>query len=135
MNNRTRTKSTGSLSLSIQSQWSNLMFCSHTRLNQYVGWNISPLRCVVSFQHFVKVNRTMIKVTHFPILSLMLAYKRLTLSYYNYQPVALAGQHAISENRRVREPSTVTYQNVVHLRRSSDSCPMVALPFVRHKQA
>lgn len=40
----------------------------------------------------------------------MLAYERLTLSYYAYQPVELAGQHVISKNRRVREPSIVTYR-------------------------
>lgn len=44
-----------------------------------ISWVLTPLRYFIPFRQYVKINRTMIKVTHFPILFLICAYERIIL--------------------------------------------------------
>lgn len=90
------------------------------------GWLLAPLRYVLTFRHFVKLNRTLIKFTHLPILFSIWAYEGLILSRHVYEPTDLVeqrGRHAhrqpaftlrgpgdlFSPGARLREPSVTTF--------------------------
>lgn len=44
-----------------------------------IAWLITPLRYFVPFRRFVKVNRTIIKITHFPVLFSIFLYEKSIL--------------------------------------------------------
>jgi hypothetical protein len=44
-----------------------------------IAWFITPLRYFVPFRRFVKVNRTIIKITHFPVLFIIFVYEKSIL--------------------------------------------------------
>jgi hypothetical protein len=90
------------------------------------GWLLAPLRYVLTFRHFVRLNRTLIKVTHVPMLFSIWAYERLILSRHVYEPTDLVeqrGRHTsrqpaftlrgpadlFSPGARLREPSVTTF--------------------------
>ncbi len=94
-----------------------------------IQWLLTPLRYVVPFRQFVKVNRTVIKVTHFPVLFIIYAYERLILRRTVYESTDLiehrgrsgpevrafeapgAGLNVFSpKHSRLREPSVATFQ-------------------------
>ncbi|KAF2157516.1 hypothetical protein K461DRAFT_289823 [Myriangium duriaei CBS 260.36] len=90
-----------------------------------VSWTISPLRFIMPFRQFVKINRTIIKVTHFPILFSIFTYERLILSKITYEPTDMIERPMISKaqpvafgpskqaevhRNRLREPSVVSYR-------------------------
>lgn len=52
---------------------------SYTAPLNLLAWILHPLRLFVPFRQFVKLNRTAIKITHFPILVLIFLYERTTL--------------------------------------------------------
>lgn len=52
---------------------------SYTAPLNLLAWVLHPLRFLVPFRQFVKLNRTAIKVTHFPILMLIFLYERTAL--------------------------------------------------------
>ncbi|KAI9797136.1 MAG: hypothetical protein M1833_005651 [Piccolia ochrophora] len=54
-----------------------------------VAWLLTPLRYVVSFRQFVRLNRTVIKVTHFPILFAIYVYERVILRAIAFEPTDL----------------------------------------------
>ena len=45
-----------------------------------LGWIITPLRYIMPFWQFVKLNRTIIKITHFPVLFSICVYEKASLS-------------------------------------------------------
>ncbi|KAE9969753.1 hypothetical protein EG328_006684 [Venturia inaequalis] len=90
------------------------------------GWVLAPLRYVLTFRHFVKLNRTLIKLTHLPILFLIWGYEGLILARHVYEPTDLVEQRGRHTNRqpaftlrgpgdlfspgaRLREPSVTTF--------------------------
>lgn len=97
---------------------------SYIAPSNVLGWCLSPLRYCVPFRHYVKINRTAIKATHFPILFLIFAYERVHLSQYAFEPAeqvemqgrkkariptfALNGQQNIFSPAAVRQPSITT---------------------------
>ncbi|KAH0613298.1 uncharacterized protein H6S33_009678 [Morchella sextelata] len=52
---------------------------SYTAPLNLLAWIIHPLRFFIPFRSFVKLNRTAIKITHFPILVLIFLYERTAL--------------------------------------------------------
>lgn len=91
-----------------------------------LGWLLTPLRYIMPFHQFVKLNRTIIKVTHLPILWAIFAYERLILSRLAYEPTELVEQRGrvpsrlpafsirgpndlFSPRTRLREPSVTTF--------------------------
>lgn len=52
---------------------------SYTAPLNLLAWILHPLRFVVHFRHFIKLNRSAIKITHFPILALIFLYERTAL--------------------------------------------------------
>jgi len=78
------------------------------------------------FRQFIKFNRTIIKVTHVPILLLIYVYEKLRLARFSYEPDELIEQHGrrttlipfalngppdlFSPGTRLREPSITAFQ-------------------------
>lgn len=60
-----------------------------------LGWLLSPLRYLVPLRQYVKFNRTIIKVTHSPILFVIFAYERLIMarSSFGRTPDLLTQHH------------------------------------------
>ncbi|KAK5141836.1 hypothetical protein LTR04_002446, partial [Oleoguttula sp. CCFEE 6159] len=91
-----------------------------------LGWLFTPLRYFMPFRQFVRLNRTVIKVTHFPVLFIIFVYERVILSHIAYEPTDLverrgrstgrlpgfsqgAAMDLFSPGRRLREPSVTTF--------------------------
>lgn len=92
------------------------------------AWLLTPLRYVMPFRKFVKLNRTVIKVTHFPILFSICMYEKLVLAASVYEPTdliddprgrspnrnrrrrrSIGGIRFFSPSARMREHSVATY--------------------------
>ena len=92
------------------------------------AWLLLPLRYCMPLRQFVWLNRSVIKITHFPLLSCIYLYERFWLATAIYDPTDLVKQPAIgrpralslvdpasrsalfSPNVRVREESVVGFQ-------------------------
>lgn len=92
-----------------------------------VGWLLTPIRYCMPFRAYVRLNRTIIKAIHLPILLIIFCYERLILSRQAYEPTDLVErrgrasskmpafsmpgqQDVFSPGARLREPSVATYQ-------------------------
>ncbi|KAI9723935.1 MAG: hypothetical protein M1812_000653 [Candelaria pacifica] len=93
-----------------------------------IAWLLTPLRYIIPFRSFVKVNRTVIKVTHFPVLFMIYLYERVFLRSAAFEPTELiedrgrssalvatpgapTGPQLFSPAVRLREPSVATHQD------------------------
>lgn len=92
-----------------------------------MGWILSPLRFIIPFRQFVKINRIVIKLSHIPVLFAIFTYERVVMSKAAYdpmdlvekrprtqhQPVAFSinkAQDVFSPGRRLlREPSVISF--------------------------
>ncbi|KAF9870305.1 cation channel family [Colletotrichum karsti] len=92
------------------------------------AWLLMPLRYCMPLKHFVRLNRTIIKVTHFPLLFSIFLYEKYWLAPSMFEPTDLvenqfhsrdrtisfadpAARSALfSPNVRVREESVTGYQ-------------------------
>lgn len=90
-----------------------------------IGWVCSPSRYIMPFRTYVKMNRTFIKATHFPILLTIFGYERLILSSMAYEPTDLVERQTarkskplafsmkrkdpFSPGNRLREPSVISF--------------------------
>lgn len=100
---------------------------SYVAPTNVIAWILSPLRLVLPFRQFVRINRTVIKVTHFQILFMIYAYERIFLSHSTFDttdPVERRGRpvgkafgtpgtalNLFSPRQpRLREPSVATHQ-------------------------
>lgn len=92
-----------------------------------LGWLMRPVMYIVPFRKYVRYNRTLIKITHFPLLWGIFAYERLWLTNRMYEPTDLVEQRGRSTGKmpaftirgntdlfspgaRLREPSVTTFQ-------------------------
>lgn len=92
------------------------------------AWLLMPLRYCMPLKHFVRLNRTIIKVTHFPLLFSIYLYEKYWLAPSMFEPTDLVENHhhgrdrtisfadpsarsaLFSPNVRVREESVTGYQ-------------------------
>ena len=92
-----------------------------------VGWLLIPLKYMMPFKKFIRMNRLVIKMTHIPILFTIFVYERLLLSNLAYGPTDLVENRgrpgtmspavpafsirgAVEAfNPRLREPSITTF--------------------------
>jgi hypothetical protein len=90
-----------------------------------IGWLLTPLRYIMPFKKFIRMNRILIKVTHFPILLPILVYERLILARSEYAPAervergrpharsgpafGMRAPNMFSPGARLREPSVTTF--------------------------
>ncbi|KAE8357056.1 hypothetical protein BDV28DRAFT_126142 [Aspergillus coremiiformis] len=103
---------------------------SYVAPTNILAWLITPLRYIMPFRQFVRINRTIIKITHLPILFTICFYEKTILTSKVIEPTDLidsqtrAGTSARARGPRhsrfktfsskaprlVREPSVATYQ-------------------------
>lgn len=57
-----------------------------------IAWILTPLRFLIPFRQFVRLNRTVIKVTHFPILYIIYVYEITILQKTSFEPTDLVEQ-------------------------------------------
>ncbi|PHH60776.1 hypothetical protein CDD81_1173 [Ophiocordyceps australis] len=70
------------------------------------AWLLMPLRYCMPLKHFVWLNRTIIKVTHFPVLFSICLYERFWLAPSMYEPTDL-----IENGGRLRRPKSVSFRD------------------------
>ena len=102
---------------------------SYVAPTNIIAWVLTPLRFILPFRQFVKINRTVIKATHFPVLFVIFAYERIILKRSHFEPTDLVehrGRHSLEVRafdapgaglnlfspkvNRLREPSVATFQ-------------------------
>ncbi|RMZ85522.1 hypothetical protein DV737_g686, partial [Chaetothyriales sp. CBS 132003] len=88
---------------------------SYVAPTNVIQWLLTPLRYFVPFRQYVYTNRTIIKITHFPILFTIYAYERTILRssvYDSIDVVELRGRskrpYGPKMSRLRREPSIAT---------------------------
>lgn len=101
---------------------------SYVAPTNVIAWLLAPLRFVLPFRQFIRVNRTIIKVTHFPILFAIFAYERVILRRSLFDPTDLVERCGLPslevrafegpgarlnifspKQNRLREPSVATF--------------------------
>ncbi|EKD17476.1 uncharacterized protein L3040_005079 [Drepanopeziza brunnea f. sp. 'multigermtubi'] len=97
---------------------------SYVAPSNIAAWLLTPLRYVLPFRSFIRLNRTVIKVTHFPLLFTIYAYEQMFLARSVFQPTDLvehqgrkrlvsfqdAKMALFSPSVRMRHGSVVGYQ-------------------------
>ncbi|KAI1814320.1 hypothetical protein GGS20DRAFT_548990 [Poronia punctata] len=64
-----------------------------------LAWLLTPLRYVMPIRQFVLLNRTVIKLTHWPILFLIFVYEKYFLASSMYEPTDLVEASGRRKNR------------------------------------
>ncbi|KAL3419841.1 integral membrane channel protein [Phlyctema vagabunda] len=92
---------------------------SYVAPSNIFAWILTPLRFGLTFRSFIKVNRTFIKVTHFPLLFSIYAYERIFLARSVFEPTDLVENAGRGRKRLVsfRDPSL--YSPGVRMRQES----------------
>lgn len=62
---------------------------SYVAPTNVLAWMLTPLRSCLTFREYVSLNRTIIKITHFPILFGICAYEGFVLRRSVYEPTDL----------------------------------------------
>ncbi|KIX04379.1 uncharacterized protein Z518_05247 [Rhinocladiella mackenziei CBS 650.93] len=62
---------------------------SYVAPTNVLQWALVPLRYVVPFRQYVKINRTMIKITHFPVLFSIFLYEKTILQSTMFESIDL----------------------------------------------
>ena len=62
---------------------------SYVAPSNIFAWILTPLRFCLPFQLFIKLNRTVIKITHFPLLFGIYAYEKIFLAREVFEPTDL----------------------------------------------
>ncbi|KAI1610744.1 hypothetical protein EDD36DRAFT_442295 [Exophiala viscosa] len=89
---------------------------SYVAPTNILQWVLVPLRYCLPFRQYVKINRTMIKITHFPLLFSIFVYEKSVLQSAAYDSIDLvehrAPRRAISTkfSRLNRAPSIATFR-------------------------
>lgn len=78
-------------------------------------WLLVPLRYLIPFRQYVKVNRTMIKITHLPLLLSIFLYEKTILQATMYDSIDLIdhrsrGRKSSKFPRLARAPSIATFR-------------------------
>lgn len=74
---------------------------SYVAPSNIVAWILTPMRFCLPFRAFIKLNRTVIKITHFPLLFSIYAYEKLFLATAVFEPTDLVENHGPGRKRVV----------------------------------
>lgn len=74
---------------------------SYVAPSNILAWILTPLRYLMPFRQFVKLNRYVIKITHFPLLFSIYAYEQLFLARSVYEPTDLIENRGRGRNRTI----------------------------------
>ncbi|ETI21416.1 hypothetical protein G647_07763 [Cladophialophora carrionii CBS 160.54] len=88
---------------------------SYVAPTNILQWLLVPLRYFVPFRQYVKVNRTIIKITHLPLLFSIFVYEKTILQSTVYDSIDLVdhrskGRRAPKFPRLTRAPSIATFR-------------------------
>jgi hypothetical protein len=96
---------------------------SYVAPSNIFAWLLVPLRFGLPFRRFIRLNRTVIKATHFPLLFAIYAYEKLFLARTVFDPTDLVEQRGrrrhvsfneskalFSPNVRMRQESVAGFQ-------------------------
>ena len=102
---------------------------SYVAPTNVIAWILAPLRFMLPFRQFIRINRTIIKATHFPILFSIFLWERIVLRGSLFEPTDLVEKRGRSgpegqileatgahlslfspRQTRLREPSVATYR-------------------------
>jgi hypothetical protein len=89
---------------------------SYVAPTNLLQWVLVPLRYMVPFRQYVKINRTVIKVTHLPILWSIFAYEKTVLHAAAYDSIDLVERRGPTKkttrfsSRLIRAPSIATFR-------------------------
>jgi hypothetical protein len=99
---------------------------SYVAPSNIFAWLLTPMRFFLPFRVFIKLNRTVIKITHFPLLFSIYAYEKLFLARSVFEPTDLVDnlsrgrprlvsfqdskQGLFSPGARMRQESTAGFQ-------------------------
>ena len=81
---------------------------SYVAPTNIISWLLAPLRFLMPFRQFVRLNRTVIKATHFPVLFAICAYEKIILRRTAFEPTEAIEQ-------RGRDAATRRYQTTTGL--------------------
>ncbi|EPQ61491.1 BgtA-20897 [Blumeria graminis f. sp. tritici] len=59
---------------------------SYVAPSNILAWFLTPMRLILSFRTFIRVNRMTIKLTHFPLLFGIFVYEKIFLSWSVFEP-------------------------------------------------
>lgn len=74
---------------------------SYLAPSNILAWVLTPLRYIMPFRSFVKLNRTIIKITHFPLLWSIFAYEKMFLARKVYEPTDLVENRGRDRKRMI----------------------------------
>lgn len=78
---------------------------SYVAPSNIFAWFLTPLRYCLPFRVFIKLNRTVIKITHFPLLFSIYAYEKMFLARSVFEPTDLV------ENKHRGRKRLVSFQD------------------------
>lgn len=81
---------------------------SYVAPTNIIAWVFTPFRFVFPFRTFIKMNRTVIKITHFPLLFSICAYEKIFLARSVFEPTDLI------EKVGRRTKRTISFQDHRH---------------------
>ncbi|KAI1877040.1 uncharacterized protein JN550_001112 [Neoarthrinium moseri] len=74
---------------------------SYVAPGNIIAWMLTPLRYVMPMREFVRLNRTVIKLTHWPLLFCIYFYEKYFLASSIYEPTDLVENHGRSRGRLI----------------------------------
>lgn len=74
---------------------------SYVAPSNIVAWVLTPLRYIMPLRQFVKINRYVIKLTHWPLLFSIFAYEKLFLARRIYEPTDLVASRDRERKRTI----------------------------------
>ncbi|EXJ94316.1 hypothetical protein A1O1_02710 [Capronia coronata CBS 617.96] len=81
---------------------------SYVAPTNVIQWLLVPLRYLVPFRQYVKVNRTVIKITHFPLLFSIFLYEKAVLQSTVFDTIDLVERRGRSKRTMARKPTHLT---------------------------
>lgn len=78
---------------------------SYVAPSNILAWILTPLRYLMPLRQFVKINRYVIKLTHWPLLFSIFAYEKMFLARRVYEPTDLV------ENRGRERKRTISFMD------------------------
>lgn len=88
-----------------------------------IAWLLAPLRCCLPLRSFVKLNRAVIRLTHFPLLLCIYVYERIVLRRVAFEPVELVVSQGRSRHLTAAHDPTGTgmglFPSTIRLRQKS----------------
>jgi hypothetical protein len=97
---------------------------SYVAPGNILSWFLTPLRFLISFRQFVKLNRYVIKATHLPLLLSIYTYEKLFLARRVFNPTDLVENHGRERKRAVSfmDPDRVgIFSPSIRIRQESES--------------